>query len=183
MIVIFLVLVILGLLAAIAYPLVRGSSSEEEEEIPQDPYLEELLSKKEAAYSALKELEFDYGTGKLSEEDFTELRDQYKAKAVAILREIDEAEEGDSIDSQIEHAVEELRVSTKSPKRKVGVAAETVCAQCGVINDVGDKFCSDCGASLAEQPKRNVCRNCGLDYQEGDKFCSGCGEALMAVRG
>lgn len=182
MIVIFLVLVILGLLAAIAYPLVRGSSGEEEE-IPQDPYLEELLSKKEATYSALKELEFDYGTGKLSEEDYAELRDEYKAKAVAILRDIDEAEEGDSIDSQIEHAVEELRVSARTPKRRAAAVAETVCTQCGVSNDLGDKFCSGCGELLAEEPKGNVCRNCGLDYQKGDKFCSGCGEALMAVRG
>lgn len=183
MIVIFLVLVILGLLAAVAYPLIKGSSTEEDEEVPRDPYLQELIFKKEAAYSALKELEFDYGTGKLSEEDYQELRDQYKAKAVSILKEIDEAEAGDSIESQIEQAVEELRVSTRAPKRKVGIAAETVCARCGVINDMGDKFCSGCGEHLAEQPKRNVCRKCGLDYQKGDKFCSGCGEALMAVRG
>lgn len=181
MIVIFLVLVILGLLAAVAYPLIRGSSTEEDEEDPQDPYLQELLSKKEAAYSALKELEFDYGTGKLSEEDFTELRDQYKAKAVSILKEIDEAKAGDSVEYQIEQAVEELRLGTRPTRRKEVGTPEVVCAHCGMINDLGDKFCASCGASLAEQPQ-NVCVNCGLAYKKGDKFCAGCGEPLVAVR-
>lgn len=181
MIVIFLVLVILGLLAAIAYPLIKGSSSEEDEELPQDPYLQELVSKKEAAYSALKELEFDYGTGKLSEEDYQELRDQYKAKAVSILKEIDEAEARDSIESQIEQAVEELRLGTKSSRREEKLAPEVVCSECGVINSLGDKFCSGCGEPLTK-PKANVCAECGLDYQKGDKFCSGCGATLMPVR-
>lgn len=54
--------------------------------------LEDLYIQREGTYATLKELEFDYETGKLIDEDFRELRSRYSAEAVRILRRIEEVE-------------------------------------------------------------------------------------------
>src|SRR6516164_10650163 len=47
------------------------------------------------------------------------------------------------------------------------------CSKCGSENPVGNRFCSDCGAPLA-----NRCAKCGADSPPGKRFCGACGTAL-----
>src|SRR5215470_6074296 len=47
------------------------------------------------------------------------------------------------------------------------------CSKCGSENPVGNRFCSDCGAALA-----NRCAKCGADSSPGKRFCGACGTAL-----
>src|SRR3954466_5529480 len=49
----------------------------------------------------------------------------------------------------------------------------TACAQCGVENAAGSKFCGGCGASLAL-----ACPSCGVANDPGRRFCAECGAAL-----
>jgi hypothetical protein len=49
------------------------------------------------------------------------------------------------------------------------------CSNCKVENPVGKKFCSDCGAPLA-----NLCPECGADNPAGKRFCGECGATLAA---
>lgn len=51
--------------------------------------LPHLLIQKEVAYETLKDLDFDFRTGKLSEEDFQELKARYREEALNILEKID----------------------------------------------------------------------------------------------
>jgi hypothetical protein len=51
--------------------------------------LHDLLAAKEAAYAALKEIEFDHLTHKLDEQDYEILRARYRARAVSLLKEIE----------------------------------------------------------------------------------------------
>lgn len=51
--------------------------------------LPHLLVQKEVAYATLKDLDFDFKTGKLSDEDYRELKGQYKREAIEILEKID----------------------------------------------------------------------------------------------
>ncbi len=53
--------------------------------------LEELRSERDTTYSMLKELEFDYQSGIMTEEDYKELEARYKRKAISTLRDIDNA--------------------------------------------------------------------------------------------
>jgi hypothetical protein len=48
-----------------------------------------LLVQKDNAYAAVKDIRFDYQTGKISEEDYTELMAKYEAEAVDALKKID----------------------------------------------------------------------------------------------
>ncbi len=47
------------------------------------------------------------------------------------------------------------------------------CGKCGSDNPYGKKFCSDCGAQLA-----NRCPKCGVENPEGKRFCGDCGTSL-----
>lgn len=51
--------------------------------------LPHLLIQKEVAYATLKDLDFDFRTGKLSEEDYQELKACYREEALNILEKID----------------------------------------------------------------------------------------------
>src|SRR3989440_477894 len=47
------------------------------------------------------------------------------------------------------------------------------CPACGRDNPVGQKFCGECGARLA-----NICGGCGTTNPPGQKFCGECGRSL-----
>ncbi|HEX9376771.1 MAG TPA: adenylate/guanylate cyclase domain-containing protein, partial [Actinomycetota bacterium] len=48
-----------------------------------------------------------------------------------------------------------------------------ICSVCGTENEVGRKFCGECGSPLAI-----VCATCGASNGPGVKFCGECGSAL-----
>ncbi|MGH2971765.1 MAG: AAA family ATPase, partial [Gaiellaceae bacterium] len=50
------------------------------------------------------------------------------------------------------------------------------CTSCGTENRDGQKFCGNCGASLA-----TACPACGAPYELGQRFCGECGTALVEV--
>ena len=102
-----------------------------------DDKLQELHSRRDTAYSMLKELEFDFQSGILTEEDYKDLEARYKGKAISILREIDSLAKDDDIEDIIEKQVMALRRSK-----------ERFCRQCGARRRQDDRFCSHCGANL-----------------------------------
>src|SRR3989338_6174730 len=53
--------------------------------------LGELIHKKEVVYTSIKDLDFDYRTGKLSEDDYKELKEKYEVEALHILKDIDDS--------------------------------------------------------------------------------------------
>ena len=121
--------------AVIIYPLfrqrLRSVNSGEDEK------LRELYSKRDTAYSMLKELEFDFQSGTLTKEDYQELEARYKRKAIPIIRNIDDMEKGTGVEEEIEKRVLKLR-------RGKG----RFCPQCGARYQGDDRFCSHCGTSL-----------------------------------
>jgi hypothetical protein len=92
---IVILIIVLCISAYICYPFFIKSNSavlfEEEKkdytEVKKSE-LEMLEDNKLELYSAIKEIDFDYGMGKLSEEDYKELRKDYLYKASKILKEI-----------------------------------------------------------------------------------------------
>lgn len=51
--------------------------------------LHRLLVLKDNAYATIKDLQFDFKTGKISEDDYKDLLAKYEAEAVGILKKID----------------------------------------------------------------------------------------------
>ena len=52
--------------------------------------LEDLLAEKETVYAAIEELDFDFKSGKLSEEDHQGLRQRYEERAAFLLKAVDD---------------------------------------------------------------------------------------------
>ena len=141
--VILLILVIVGYW--VFHPLFRPRRIEAYSTQMREDREKALQQKKEEVYAAIKEMDFDLEMGKISEDDYQELKSQYKAKALEILKEFDNVDGGEDIDAAIERDVHRLR----KKKRKGG--KETV----RQIN-----FCPHCGKKVA--PKNNFCQGCGM---------------------
>jgi len=104
----------------------------------EDEKLHKLLSRRDTTYSMLKELEFDFRSGILTEEDYRELESKYKKKGISILKDIDDSKK-DNDEEEIEKRVLELR-------RHEG----QFCPQCATRYKEGERFCSHCGTNLRQ---------------------------------
>lgn len=86
---VLLLVIALPALALILWPLLRKGSSPAGL-LPLSPdRRDELNEEKTTIYRALKELEFDYQAGHLSQDDYAELRSRYEGRAAHILKELD----------------------------------------------------------------------------------------------
>jgi len=142
----------------------------------------ESASPKVQALLALKEIEFDRATGKLSDEDYEELKAKYAKTALDAIR-TEEAGEAAAADAgSTADAAEEL----------VRMAAEgmlAVCPSCGPRPEADAAFCSECGRALIKrEPAREqavrpaaFCEACGTKLSPGSKFCGECGAKVGAV--
>lgn len=111
-----------------------------------------------AVLSALRDLDFDYKVGKVSDEDYAPAREQLLAEAAHYIEERDEKED------QLEAMIQKRRTS-KGEK----------CTECGAPMGAGQRFCSKCGSQVYHVG----CPSCGEKIRAGDLFCSSCGDQLQ----
>ena len=86
-------LILIGAIAVlVAAPLLRPGRYEEADvqQPEQDSPFAPWERQKRDAYAAIKEAEFDLQTGKLTEEDYTVLRQKYEARALEALAKLDQ---------------------------------------------------------------------------------------------
>jgi hypothetical protein len=102
----------------------------------------ELEREKQALLKALKELDFDHQMGKVSDKDFGEISTQYRARAIRVMRQLDEA--GRDYEAMIEKDLEKKRLSPVGAQPSV----PDQCGKCGTRNDSDAEFCKKCGAKL-----------------------------------
>lgn len=62
-----------------------------------------------------------------------------------------------------------------------------ICSVCKGLVEDGSLFCTNCGASLADQrdnfDKKNICGNCGNELEEGSAYCLVCGNVTEVIDG
>lgn len=115
------------------------------------------------AIAALREVEFDRETGKLSDSDYAALKAEYTRDALAALRAQDAAPSGVS-DAEVEAMILAYRAPRKA------------CATCGPRPEADAIYCSACGRFLP-----GACARCGAEVTEpGARFCPACGATLAA---
>lgn len=129
----------------------------------EDP--DDDLSPRAVALRALKEIDFDRATGKLSDADYEALRAQYTVAALAALREGD-AGKGTGEGSQRPHH--------PSPVPRL---PSPVCA-CGSRPDPDAVFCASCGRRLTASP--GFCSRCGTGLEADARYCGRCGVPVAA---
>lgn len=106
-------------MAFIIYPLLKKENSIAEKERVEDESGDTVL-KKESVYGGLKELEFDYHTGKLSREDYQELRSELESIALSLLKRADRPKEEKDRHKTVE---EEIELEVLKVRNKKGLSS------------------------------------------------------------
>jgi len=133
------------------------STSTDEGDDPDDD-----LSPQAVALRALKEIEFDRATGKLSDADYDELHAKYQAEALAAFR----AEPG---------------AGSGEPHLKPAPGSQLPAPRCPVDGprpEVDAVFCSACGRRLGTAP--GYCARCGSALASDARYCNSCGSRVAA---
>ena len=143
---------------------------------------------RESAIDALREIEFDRATGKLSDDDYSALKAEYTRSALVELR----AREG-PVSQRVGAASGPSDVATEASAPNgvlpavVGDPAEEAvlryrsvrrtCETCGPRPEPDPAYCSSCGKYL-----RVTCAHCGaaVDALLASRFWANCGSSLAA---
>lgn len=124
---ILLSLVLAAVFAYIAYPILKPPPEEQFEPAA----LDELLTQRESAYQAIRDLDFDFQLGKLSQTDYNNLRERHKAHAASVLQELDARP-----------------LVAPAPRPVATREVNLFCTNCGTQREPSDKFCRKCGNQL-----------------------------------
>ena len=139
------------LLAPLIWPPRPRTLSDDAAEV----YVEFEETARGQALLALKEIDFDRATGKLSDGDYDELRAKYTARAVALLDA--EAPVGVGVGDGV-----------------VRPAPVPACPDCGPRPEPDAFICSTCGRML---PAVVACAACHAHLPAASRFCDRCGAA------
>lgn len=136
----------------IFFPLLKSTSIDKQAFYRKEDRKSGLQQQKEEVYAAIKEMDFDYEMGKMSEEDYQKLRTQYKGKAAEILKQLDMTNQPDDIEAAIEQEVQQLRKQYAAQKKRVKSEEPAwqinFCPRCGIKVLPNSAFCQNCGLSL-----------------------------------
>jgi len=132
----------------------------------EDP--EDDFSPRAVALRALKEIEFDRATGKLSDADYDALKSRYTAEALVALR-------ADATGSGMRDAGS---VVSDAPSHPASRIPHPVCPSHGPRPEADAVFCSECGRRLATAP--GYCARCGTALERDAHYCHSCGARVAA---
>ena len=140
------------------------SASGDEGEDPDDD-----LSPQAVALRALKEIEFDRATGKLSDADYDSLKAKYTEEALAALR----GDEGPGTGEGARRAE-----GTRPPSP----VSRPACPADGPRPEPDAVFCSACGRRLGGGggTAPGYCVRCGSALETDARYCNRCGSRVAA---
>ena len=122
------------------------------------------MSPQTVALRALKEIEFDRATGKLSDSDYDQLKAKYTQEALAAMRS-----ETGNVKRETGHVTAS---ATTFPVKRFP------CPEHGVRPEIDAQFCSECGRRLGSAP--GYCARCGTALEGDARYCNQCGARVAA---
>lgn len=133
------VLLVVAVVAWVLIPVTRGQHASLERE---EHELTDAEARRRVALLALRDVEYDFHTGKLDQDDYQSLRSELSAEALAALQALEAESTGErrEVDAELEAEIAAVRA---------GLESGTTCAACGQVNPKGSRFCASCGGALA----------------------------------
>ncbi len=148
---------------------------------PESPR-DKLLAERDALYTTIRDLDFDFQTGKLLEADYRVTREKYTARGVEILKEFDamgadrrpptadrSRRQAAAID-EVEAAVQARR---KIKSQVAGRMAEEDEIEAAIRARRQTKV-----STQQSTASHQACPSCGAPFDPADRFCAKCGAAL-----
>lgn len=116
----------------------------------ENPELKHLEKRRQVLYENLKDLQFEYLQGKLSDEDYQSLKGGFLYDLAAMMDAIErlqparaKKEKGGATQGAVSKA--------KSKSKHAAVqSASPICPSCSKENSPGNRFCGHCGAALGK---------------------------------
>ena len=132
-----------------------------EQDIPpapvEDPELKHLETRRQVLYDNLKDLQFEYHQGKLTDEDYQSLKQGFLSDLAGIMDSIERI--GLRSSEHTKPAHKPKRPATRldgpepdsKPKREHSTASsgKNICTVCKFSNPLGNRFCGQCGQLLS----------------------------------
>ncbi len=132
--------------------------------------IESLVARKVALVQALRDIEYDWTTNKISKQDYERFKRSCERQAVGVMRRLDAIHGGErDFETIVDRAVADRLNTASSPDEKTppadgttnsaskmeqalsdtnGNADPTTCTTCGNSLEMDDRFCSQCGTSI-----------------------------------
>lgn len=123
--ILIILLLIVVVVLIVGYPLVNAEKYREPALLAVSGDYDDLYGARETVFEALRDLQFEYATGKLSANDYTQLKSRYEVQAADILSQIDAVQ-----------------------AKNKNVQGKRACPRCNTVLYAQDKFCAKCGAKL-----------------------------------
>ncbi|HUQ91669.1 MAG TPA: hypothetical protein VM120_08305 [Bryobacteraceae bacterium] len=101
---------------------------------PPSPFLH-LDQRKNQIYENLRDLQFEYRVGKLSEEDYNKTKVELQRELAKVMAQIDEVKG-------------QLRVASAPAVASKPTVEANVCPHCGAKFDQPLKYCGECGKAM-----------------------------------
>ena len=138
----FIIILLMGVavVAFVVQPLVIRVSPYLSTDVAEQD-LERLSAQKETLYTAIHDLDFDFQTGKVDQEDYAAMRRRLETEAIEILQQIDRADPLVALDSELERQILALR----HPSQHIFPPTTVTCTACGVRLHGNENFCPACG--------------------------------------
>lgn len=178
----------------VVWPLLR-------KEVPpylvDDERLAELISRKDGVLKAIKDMEFDYHTGKLSQEDYERFDARLRRQAIAYIQQIEKLAPTPSIsDDELEAEISRHRRGPVKPKTPAPAMDEDALeaeisryrkrqdeavVPAGPVNAPvsapvnGNGHAKSQPAQAEAAPRPRFCTECGHTLAPANKFCGECG--------
>ena len=130
-------LIVFVAILVVGYPLVNPEQYEYADADPGNAVLEHLTVTRNSVFDAIRDLESDRATGKLSDTDYSQLRARYDVQAAQVLQQIDAVS-----------AAEALHSRAEEPHPQPADAELATCPHCHRHIQPNDRFCPTCGARI-----------------------------------
>lgn len=179
----WITLIVASLIAAAAFlfvvwPLLQ---TEDEPVWVDDDRLNDLLSRKDTTLRAIKELEFDYQVGKVSEEDYARFEQRLRRQAIGYIRQIERLTPYTAaLEDELEAQIARLRRTTDSGAQATAPdsSADGVEAAAAANSSAASSGAGSVPAAAGEGAR--FCTECGKPATATQRFCGHCGTRLAA---
>jgi hypothetical protein len=130
------------LVAVLAIGFVLGVREQDVPPLPREnPELKHLEERRATLFENLKDLQFEYLQGKLSDEDYQALKQNFQNDLAVVMASIDMQKKSSGSSASASRGSEK-----PSPAERQTAAIR--CASCDAENSAGQRFCGSCGAQL-----------------------------------